>query len=133
MYVELEENVNSAHHTLGEGLQPGAVNSPILFNIYICDVLRTFGLNRAGGDRALGFADDIILYSESDYLFEARNKLQNIFRKIKGLLETWKLTCNVAKCETILFRTDISEFKKKAHRRVWRNFSMSASDDGGVG
>lgn len=62
MYVSTNKD-KSENYTILEGLQKDAVNSPILFNIYICDILRSYELNKNENKRGLGFADDLILYT----------------------------------------------------------------------
>ena len=44
------------------GLQQGTVNSPILFNIYMSNILELFELNKTKDKGALAFADNVIVY-----------------------------------------------------------------------
>lgn len=45
---------------LREGLQRGAVKSPLLFNLYTYDLLRLFDLNSATPRKGITFADDLL-------------------------------------------------------------------------
>lgn len=85
MYKELNDKIVSALLTLKGGLQQWAANSPVLFNVYISDVLRAYYININNNDRALGFADNIISYTFNDCLFRAQSDLQDLFVKIKKI------------------------------------------------
>jgi len=49
-------------YRINNGLQQGTVNSPILFNIYTCEMLKLFNLNQPRNPQAIAFADDLIVY-----------------------------------------------------------------------
>lgn len=63
--------------------------------------------------RSIGFADDLIIYTKSDEIEKARNKLQSLFHKVLDYFDTWWLLPSIDKCETILFRPNMNKLKKK--------------------
>lgn len=91
-------------YRIHNGLQQGTVNSPILFSIYTSDMLKIFNLNQTGNPQAIAFVDDLIIYLADSWPTEIQKKLQEIFHKLEFYFKTWKLTVNIDKCETILFR-----------------------------
>lgn len=116
MFISLSDEVSSREYTLNNGLQQGAVNSPILFNIFICNLLRIYGLNNENCKHGIGFADDLVIYVSNGSLFEAQTSLEKMFRKINEFFGAWKLKCNLEKCETILFRPLIDDLKKNREK-----------------
>lgn len=113
---------------LKDGLQQGAVNSPILFNIFIYDLLTLFGINDNPKIKGIAFADDIIIYMSNPDLETLRIGLEKLFRNVLNYFHTWKLKCNVEKCETILFRPKMSEVKTK-YLKVWRDFNIKPEEE----
>lgn len=124
MSVSISGGIESNEYILKNGLQQGAVNSPILFNLYLSEILELFGINSTEG---IGFADDLVLYIKGKILNLTKEKLENIFRKICNFFSTWKLKCNFNKCETILFRPLLEKLSKK-FRKNWKDFEISAND-----
>ena len=91
------------------GLQQGTVNSPILFNIYVAELLRLFDQNTSLFKRSIAFADDLIIYITHCKAKTIIDNLQELFEKIQFYFHSWKLKINASKCETILFRPPLSE------------------------
>lgn len=91
------------------GLQQGTVNSPVLFSIFISDLLQMYELNINNLKSAIAFADDLLIYIRGNKVSKIQIALQEIFNKIQDYFHTWKLKLNVNKCETILFRPYISQ------------------------
>ncbi|CAK9832643.1 RNA-directed DNA polymerase from mobile element jockey [Anthophora retusa] len=91
------------------GLQQGTVNSPILFSIFISDLLNMYGLNNDTDKFAIAFADDLLIYTKDSKPSNIKTQLQDIFTKIQDYFHTWRLKINTDKCETILFRPYISK------------------------
>lgn len=85
-----------------EGLQQGTVNSPILFNIFTCDLLKSFHLNEDPALRAIAYADDLLVYVIDENPIVIQDKLQELFEKIQFYFHSSKLKINTGKCETIL-------------------------------
>ena len=123
IFIFDNENKSEITFELKEGLQQGAVNSPLLFNIYICDLLRMYGINTKPNIKGIAFADDIIIYVNHRCLHQVQVTLQEIFRNVNSYFETWRLKCNYRKSETILIRPRINDLNKK-YRKVWRDFNI---------
>ena len=56
-----ESNKTSRSYKIENGLQQGTVNSPILFSIYISNLLQMY-LNSDGKKAIIAFADDMVIY-----------------------------------------------------------------------
>ena len=102
------------------GLQQGTVTAPKLFSIYISDAIKY-------QEHTLAFADDIAIYAHGKKLNEIQQNLQQKFNNIQTYCKNWKLSINLSKCETILFRTPLSRAKKDINRN-WRNVTIKGSD-----
>lgn len=109
MFVSINNNINSKIYTLENGLQQGAVSSPLLFNVFLSDILRMYEINCSPLLRAIGFADDLVVYNSNKNVESAKMELQAAFHKMCDFFGAWKLSCNYDKCETILFRPIIDE------------------------
>lgn len=117
----IEYNVDDVQYksntfVIKNGLQQGTINAPILFSIYIADLLRNSNNN-------LAFADDIITYYYSNNI-ENINKILNYkFKKIIKYSEIWALTINFQKCESILFRLPVNKCNENI-KRNWKKFKI---------
>jgi len=107
-------------------LQQGTVNSPILFNIYTCDLLRMFNLNEPKNPQAIAFADDLIIYAADSWPSRIQQTLQSMFHKLEFYYETWKLKINIDKCETILFRPSLG-YANRNVRKNYKSFRIESS------
>lgn len=110
------------------GLQQGTVNSPTLFNIFNSDILNLFGLNSSTEKKSIAFADDLIIYTMGLKVKEIEESLQELFEKIQHYYHTWKLKINTNKCETILFRQNLSNMSN-AERTKCKNFAITGQKD----
>ena len=98
------------------GLQQGTVNSPILFNIFNSNILNLFELNRNPYKKGIAFVDDLIIYTIGKKPSIINKDLQEIYNKIQGYCNSWKLKINSNTSETILFRPRLSEANKDTKR-----------------
>ena len=92
-----------------EGLPQGAVLSPLLFSIFIDDLLSQF-------DRSTlvsAFADDLALACSDKDKEVASTNMQAEIERVVEWSERWGLQLNGNKCEATLFTTDSSESKWK--------------------
>ncbi|CAK9832686.1 Probable RNA-directed DNA polymerase from transposon X-element [Anthophora retusa] len=107
-YVVNGQYSSSKAFKIANGLQQGTVNSPILFNIFMSDLLQLYDLNTDNVKKAVAFADDLLIYIRHNKPSKLQSLLQETFNKIQDYFNTWKLKININKCETILFRPYIS-------------------------
>ena len=101
-YVEStfnKEIYTSKMYNLQNGLQQGTINAPILFSIYISDILFE-DMNM------LAFADDIISYSKSNSISLLNSKLKHKMQALVEYCKKWSVLINFEKCESILFRVN---------------------------
>ena len=84
-FIVKNGNVTSAGtFDIKNGLQQGAVNSPILFNIYTSDLVGSL-------HHAIAYADDLIAYRSGPKIEVIAILLQRDFDKIKRYCDDWKL------------------------------------------
>ncbi|XP_076765109.1 uncharacterized protein LOC143432224 [Xylocopa sonorina] len=85
--------VTDGHHTstttfsVTNGLQQGTVNSTLLFNIYISDLLLMFGLNTTHNKKAIAFADDLVIYTQCNSPATIKKHSPNLIRQNTKLLK----------------------------------------------
>lgn len=82
---------------LTNGLQQGTVNAPILFNLFILDLLNKI-------DNIIAFADDIVIYHSDKTIDDINRNLQLKYNIVEEFATNWHLKLNTNKCESILFR-----------------------------
>lgn len=109
-----------------KGLQQGTVNSPILFNIYTSDILKSFNLNQPNNPQAIAFADDLIVYSANSWPSKIQETLQSVFHRLEFYFKTWKLSINLNKCETILFRFSL-QYANSNVKKNYKTFKIESS------
>ncbi|CAK9806151.1 Probable RNA-directed DNA polymerase from transposon X-element [Anthophora plagiata] len=107
-YVAYGQHKSSKAFRIDNGLQQGTVNSPVLFNIFISDLLQLYGLNNDDCKKGIAFADDLLIYIRHNKVSKLQVHLQETFNRLQDYFHTWKLKVNINKCETILFRPYIS-------------------------
>lgn len=100
------------------GLQQGTINSPVLFNLYINDILNDPQIMEDNKSNIIAFADDIIIYTIGKKPTEMQNILQTHYNHIKNNLNKWKLKINPLKCETILWRKPYDNLSKEARKHI---------------
>lgn len=125
LVVACGNSIASITFATNNGLQQGTVNSPILFSIYTADLLKIFEFNKYGESQVIAFADDLIVYLADDKVSIIQNKLQTTFNKLEYYFQTWKLSVNVDKCETILFRKPLYLTNRDV-KRNYKTFSISS-------
>lgn len=88
-----------------EGLPQGAVLSPMLFLMFIDDLLWSF----EGSTLVSAYADDLALAVSAANKNIAEELMQREIEKVEDWSKRWRLNLNVEKCECNLFTTDTSE------------------------
>ncbi|XP_017892292.1 uncharacterized protein LOC108632312 [Ceratina calcarata] len=126
----LDNNISSIKFRILEGLQQGTVNSPILFNIYICDLLHLFDINQHNSIyKGIGFADDFIIYVTTSNALKTQENLEEIVDKINKYYAMWNLRLNPSKCVTILFRKPLCLLSPKSRQGI-TNFHIKTEIPG---
>ena len=97
---------------LTKGVPQGSVISPLLFAIFINDLVD--GLE--DDVSASLFADDAAAWTKNDNVQEALATIQRTSDKIVSWSKKWKLHININKCELIIFSTDPKD--RKGHRKI---------------
>lgn len=115
-------------YEVSDGLQQGALNSPIFFSLYIAELLESYEFNVAEGRHIIAYADDIIIYTADRTVEATQNRLQHMYNNILTHLHKWKLRANPQKCETILIRPTYSHLIREVQRN-WRTFHISTGEN----
>lgn len=131
MIAASRETYSKQTFKINDGLQQETVNSSILFNIYTSDMLKLYDFNKPGSMQAIAFADDLIVYVRESSLSKIKSELQNTLHKLENHYETWKLTINLNKCETILFRLALEQVSKKV-RKNYKAFRVNSQANNNV-
>jgi len=93
--------------TIFKGLPQGSALSPLLFNLYIKDILKHVPCNC----KSIQFADDILLLCSHRDMKEITNSLQIAFNQIHSWLYGIGLELSLPKCKFVVFhcsRKDLS-------------------------
>jgi hypothetical protein len=113
------KNVNSSSWTIGNGARQGSVISPLLFSLYINNVIKTIanyanqcklGLNVMN---ILAYADDLTLIAAT------ASDLQILINKLHKMLKELNLNVNTKKTVCMIFKA------KSDRRRNNPNFSLN--------
>lgn len=131
-FIVTENQLTSKNtYAVKNGLQQGTVNSPILFNIYTCDLLQLYGFNDSNKQKAIAFADDLLVYTSDKKSTKINENLQDLFEKIKNYFHTWKLKINTQKCESILFRPKLANTNSDVIKN-WKKFKIKESKNSNI-
>ncbi|XP_075162727.1 uncharacterized protein LOC142235357 [Haematobia irritans] len=115
-FIVNRKGINSKVFNVHNGLQQGTVLAPILFNLYILDLLNTI-------DNIISFADDIIIYNTGETISEINTELQQSFDVVETYATDWHMKINTDKCESILFRPPVNRCNSNVRKR-WRTFGV---------
>ena len=111
-------------YKINNGLQQGTVTSPILFILFINDLLNIIN-NHEKNNFGIAFADDIIIYTANKNYHILQQDLQNLFNIVQNYILDWNLMINYEKCELILFRDTLSKCHNSV-RKNWKQLSIQA-------
>lgn len=115
-FVITHKNKLSREFRMSNGLQQGTVNAPLLFNLYLLDLISDL-------ENVISFADDILIYQPGQTIECINNGLQCSFNLIEDYARDWHMRINAGKCETILFRPTVSKCNTDI-RRNWKSFKV---------
>jgi len=106
MKLHNESTIQVGHHSINAemGLPQGSVLSPVLFNVYLEEALKSSAkleAVRKRGDQ-LAFADDMLVMTNN------QNELAMIIEELTSLQQRWNLRLNKKKSE-ILTKENIAE------------------------
>lgn len=117
--VSNNDKMSTKTFNIVNGLQQGMVNSPILFNIYLHELLHKM-------ENIIAFADDLIIYHADNTVDKINNNLQSLFRTVEKYASDWKLKINLSKCESILFRPPTNKCNFNI-RKNWKSFGIKSN------
>ena len=105
--VQVDGPAQSYTSDIERGVRQGCPMSPILFDIFINDLLigterygvRVPGVPRLHLDKVPGlmFADDLVCLSPN------RSRMRSLLRHVVNWVDTWEMKINVRKCGTMVF------------------------------
>ncbi|KAL4088598.1 hypothetical protein QTP88_023687 [Uroleucon formosanum] len=96
----------SKKKVLQNGLPQGSILSPVLFNVYTADIVKT-------NSRKFIYADDICIVKQGKTFEEIENNLGKDLAKIQKYLKTWHLILNASKSAAIAFHLNNREANYK--------------------
>ena len=108
------ENANSKYRRFKAGTPQGSVISPLIFLLFINDILDQL----PPGVKASLFADDLALWVSDENLEEANRKLQDALNILTDWTRRWKLKINVGKCESVFFSMAPKEARWQPHLTI---------------
>lgn len=117
--VHINNSSSNKQFNVTNGLQQGTVNAPILFSLFINDLLDKI-------DNIIAFADDLVIYHSSDRISDINYHLQKKFNTIETFSSNWHLKINVHKCDSILFRPPVNKCNNNV-RKYWKEFGLTSS------
>lgn len=115
--------ISTKTFSVKNGLQQGAINSAILFNLFFSDILTLFKINENQSCKAMAYVDDLIIYDGYRKVLVIRDKLQDFLQDIDRYCKNWRIKINFNKCEVILFKSKVSRLSRDA-KREWKNFKL---------
>jgi hypothetical protein len=118
------ENEISKSFKIENGLMQGTINSPILFCLYVSQLLELLEITN-GPKYSIAYADDVVIYAAGEKITHIQEDLQSMFNLVSDYCTVWKLKMNYNKCETILFRNTVDKTNSDI-KRNWKNFKINA-------
>lgn len=111
-------NISTNVYSIQNGLQQGTVTAPMLFNIYLLDLVEKI-------ETMISFADDIVIFHSDNKIVNINDKLQQQFDTVENYTTDWMLKINIKKCESILFRPPVNKCNSDI-RKNWKNFAIKS-------
>lgn len=97
--ISLVSHDSKISRTVYKGLPQGSVLSPLLYNIYVCDLESS--LNNSVN--ILQYADDLLLYSINEHLENACSSISVSLNLLKNWLDNNGLELSASKSEVVVF------------------------------
>jgi hypothetical protein len=94
--IHLNNDTKSKKRTLNNGLPQGSVLTPLLFNLYISDLLKT-------ASKQFIYADDICIANQDKLLDNCAYTFSSDLQTLDKFLIQWRLTPSSSKTETSAF------------------------------
>ena len=107
-------NISFAPGKTNKGLPQGCILSPLLFNIYISDIIH----HLTSGIRYLGFADDLLIYFRNEDPSIIIDKLTSCINSLNGWLEEKNLRISIPKCSLIFLGYEASKIPQGTHKII---------------
>ena len=101
------EDVNSKTRKFKAGVPQGSVISPLLFLVYVNDIVE--GLPNEV--QCSLFADDLALWVSNNKIDDCIDSLQAGLNIIDQWTTRWKMSINVSKCECVVFTREKAQLK----------------------
>jgi ribonuclease HI len=97
------EGVRGRSKLFQQGLPQGSVLSPLLFLVYINDLVEDLA---GGGVQVSAFADDLAVWVTGKGVEEGRRRVQRATDAVAEWCRKWLMTVSVEKCTVTLFSND---------------------------
>ena len=97
-------------HRIRAGVLQGSISGPVLFALFINEVITEVGCTVA-------YADDIALWQGYRDVHELMRRLQNKFNRLQRAIERLRLSINLGKTKIVLFRESLNTME--AQNREW--------------
>ena len=107
-------NISFASGKTNKGLPEGCILSPLLFNIYISDIIHHLN----PGIRCLGFADDLLIYFRNEDPSIITNKLTSCINSLNGWLEEKNLRISIPKCSLTFLGYEAGKIPQGTHKTI---------------
>lgn len=107
----------SKEYVFKQGLPQGSVLSPLLFLVYINDLVEELGERVS----VSGFADDLAVWSTGGNVNECKRRVQEAVDRVWEWSGSWLMTVAVEKCSVTLFSMDGKDSRMDSVRGVVMN------------
>lgn len=116
--VDVSDLHDLDRHRVGRGVLQGSISGPVLFTLFINDVL-----DRIGG--SIAYADDLCILDAYEDVRDLNLRLEGRFQRLQLMMEQRKLSINYEKTKVMLFRQDNHEYTVQ-NNQLMRDFCISA-------
>lgn len=114
-----KDSLSSDQFSMKNGIQQGTVTAPVLFNIFLHELLDK-------NNDMIGYADDLLVFHSGMTIEEINISLQKKYTAVENYALKWKMKINTDKCEAILFRQPVSKCNNNIKRK-WKAFKVTST------